>query len=345
MVAAVSMLWVCVCVFLPLLLCSSYKTMFPFFFFFWVVRRKNTKQKKCRICWKKCHIFRLSSVLYCFWCVCVHVDLDVIDVDAEQKVRRSELWLFLFLVSVTSDFFLFLFFFFGSLGSRDDMKDDIGVSVKCLLDLNCNLTGQGQRGRETMLCVTPQSQISSDVISSQSRSFQRHLPPLPPSLLPPTHRPHPPASPVSSPLPSLHPFPLTVFTPKNRKFTITSCKFFGFVDVKLLFSRHEGWYRVRDVTQSDVQWRHFVSEQVVSKTSSPLLTSSSHSSFSSYCLLVPIAFPFPLSFHSKEKKVHQFKLQFFWFRDVKLVFLSGSGQRRPERWYQCFCWTSSRLKL
>ena len=117
------------------------------------------------------------------------------------------------------------------------MRDDIGVSVKRLLDLTCNLTGQGQRGRETRLCVTPQSQISSDVISSQSRSFQRHLPPLPPSLLPPTHRPHPPASSVSSPLPSLHPFPLTVFTPKNRKFTITSYNFS--VSLKSNFCSHD----------------------------------------------------------------------------------------------------------
>lgn len=52
--------------------------------------------------------------------------------------------------------FWFLFFGFGdvrlflfcSVGSRDDVSDDIGVSVKRLLDLNCNPAGRGQRERE-----------------------------------------------------------------------------------------------------------------------------------------------------------------------------------------------------
>lgn len=55
-----------------------------------------------------------------------------------------------------------------------------------------------------MLRVTPHSQISSDGISSlRVGRFKDILPPPPSSLLPPTHRPHPPASPLPSPFPSL----------------------------------------------------------------------------------------------------------------------------------------------
>lgn len=62
--------------------------------------------------------------------------------DTEQKVRRSELFGVSFLG------FGDVRLFFCSLGSRDDVRDDIGVSVERLLDLNCNPAGRGQRERE-----------------------------------------------------------------------------------------------------------------------------------------------------------------------------------------------------
>lgn len=110
-------------------------------------------------------------------------------------------------------------------------------AVNFSVSLTSNFCSQDMR--DDIVCVTSHSQTSSDGISSQSRSYQRHPPPS--SLLPPTHRFHPIASLFPSPFPSL-----CLFTPKRRKFTNSSYNFFGSVTSNLCFYRAAGRGDLRD---------------------------------------------------------------------------------------------------
>ena len=135
-----------------------------------------------------------------------------------------------------------------------------------------------------MLCVTPHSQISADVISSlRVGRFKGN----PPSLLPPTHRPHPPASPFPSP--SL----------QKAESSPIQAAVFGFCDVRLFVVwPAETTREMMSVGCPVTAFCQSLREQVVSKTSPP-----------------PPHFFLPLISFSSSPSFHFF-LSFFFFGSV-----------------------------